>query len=183
MTIYFSSDHHFYHSKILTYCNRPFKCASEAAEVMLERWNSTVKSNDSIYYLGDLAFLSKSQMKRFVPKLNGKIHIVQGNHDYYVNKPGIAERFEWVKNYFDLTIQDPEAKGGKQLIVLCHYPLLSWRNMSYWTWMLHGHCHSSINNVNEKIKRLDVGVDNFNFYPVSYEQVKQIMQKKENSLI
>lgn len=40
----------FGHSNILKYCNRPFSSLSKMDEIMLERWNRTVKPNDFVYH-------------------------------------------------------------------------------------------------------------------------------------
>ena len=54
------------------------------------------------------------------------------------------------------------------------------------TWQLFGHVHTSKNNTGKDASRLnmlfptqyDVGVDNNNFTPVSFDQVKTIIQKQ-----
>ena len=53
-------------------------------------------------------------------------------------------------------------------------------------WQLFGHVHTSKNNTGKDASRLnmlfptqyDVGVDNNNFTPVSFDQVKTIIQKQ-----
>ena len=56
--IFFTSDHHFYHTNIIKYCQRPFQSVEEMNEVMVERWNAVVGKNDTVYYLGDLELKS-----------------------------------------------------------------------------------------------------------------------------
>ena len=41
------------------------------------RWNRTIAPDDIVYNLGDVSF----NPKRYVDKLNGKIILIQGNHD------------------------------------------------------------------------------------------------------
>lgn len=74
----------------------------------------------------------------------------------------------------------------KQKIYLNHYPFLcyggAYRNM----WQLFEHVHTSKNNTGKDASRLDmlfptqydVGVDNNDFTPVSFELVKRIIQKQ-----
>lgn len=40
--IYFTSDLHFYHEKIIHHCNRPFRDAQEMNEKLIQNWNSIV---------------------------------------------------------------------------------------------------------------------------------------------
>jgi len=143
---------------------------------MLKKWNEKVKKDETVYYLGDLAFLSRTKLQEFVYRMNGKIHLIRGNHDHYYHRSEIAGRFESVKDYCDLKIQDSDNPKKYQLIVLCHYPIENWNGKHYKSWHLHGHSHGKTESKN--ILRLDVGVDNFNFNPVTYEQIKEIMNKK-----
>jgi calcineurin-like phosphoesterase family protein len=53
--IYFSSDHHFSHSNVIKYCNRPYTSVQEMNEDLIQRWNNQVKPEDTVYYLGDFS--------------------------------------------------------------------------------------------------------------------------------
>lgn len=81
MAIYVTSDHHFGHKQIIEYCNRPFDSVDEMNNVMIRRWNDTVKKNDVVYHLGDFALGSKKFKEDTLHKLNGKKILVRGNHD------------------------------------------------------------------------------------------------------
>ena len=52
MTIWISSDHHFCHNKILTYCSetRPYNDIEEMNSDYIKKWNSVVKPSDIVYY-------------------------------------------------------------------------------------------------------------------------------------
>ena len=39
---WFISDTHFGHENIIQYCNRPFTCADEMDEYMVDQWNKCV---------------------------------------------------------------------------------------------------------------------------------------------
>ena len=64
--IFFTSDHHFYHSNIIKYCQRPFHSVEEMNEEMIRRWNSVVGVDDTVYYLGDFS-LAKRPVELFAP--------------------------------------------------------------------------------------------------------------------
>jgi len=62
-------------------------------------------------------------------------------------------------------------------VVCCHYPLLSWPHSCYGSIMLHGHSHGRIPPYR---RRMDVGVDTNDFYPYSFDEIRVIMDDKEN---
>lgn len=55
VTIWFTSDLHLNHSKIIEYCNRPFSNIEEMNEMLINNWNSVVKPKDIVFCLGDIA--------------------------------------------------------------------------------------------------------------------------------
>ena len=100
-----------------------------------------------------------------------------GNHDkqlknfvLYLFKGGIFKLHE-------IYVPDQSAHRGRQMIVLCHFPLRTWEKAGHNSWHLHGHCHGNLApDPNSLI--LDAGVDCHNYTPISYEQVKAIMATK-----
>ena len=75
---------------------------------------------------------------------------------------------------------------GKQRIYLNHYPFLCFDGGYKDVWQLFGHVHTRKNNTGIDAARLqylypmqyDVGVDNNNFTPISFEQVKRMIEKQ-----
>ena len=94
--IFFTSDHHFYHTNIIKYCNRPFQSVEEMNEEMVKRWNSVVNPGDTVYYLGDFS-LAKRPVEVFVPRLNGEKHFIMGNHDVCTSSRPCRPRKRWYK--------------------------------------------------------------------------------------
>jgi calcineurin-like phosphoesterase family protein len=172
--IYFTADSHFWHKNVIKYCNRPFSSVEEMNEVMIERYNERVKPQDIVYFLGDFAFCNQLEVKKILERLNGNIHLIKGNHDKPLN--GLHNYFESVHDLKTISVKDDSVKGGLQFIQMCHYPLLSFDRMHYGSWMLHGHCHNNI-PFDPKFRRIDVGVDKWNFYPVSYEEIKSYLEE------
>ena len=189
-TIFFTSDTHFDHKNLLKY-DRSFSSIEEMNEQIILNWNSVVKPNDDIYHLGDLSFCkSKEKLKIIINRLHGNKILIRGNHDrehpsYYINLG--------FKNCFDYKRIDL----NKKTIILSHYPMIAWDKSHFGSWLLYGHCHGKlINKLNEKIaqfkeddffnitgisnKMLDVGQDGNNFFPYSYENICEIMERKEN---
>lgn len=80
--VFVTSDTHFGHANIITYCNRPFASVEEMDEAMIARWNAVVKPEDKVYHLGDV-YMSKSygRAERTLARLNGTKVLILGNHD------------------------------------------------------------------------------------------------------
>ena len=165
--LFFTSDTHYGHKNIIRFPNRPFSSVEEMDEAMIERWNAKVGVGDVVYHLGDFSFHNREKTKEIVSRLKGEIAFLWGNHDRVMNQVH-ADHLIKLGHY-------TEVNRWEQKMVLCHYPMLSWNKGHHGSWMLHGHCHGSLNYMNNDTKRLDVGVDNFNFEPVSFEEVKAIM--------
>ena len=50
--------------------------------VLLNNWNNTIKDEDTVYFLGDLAFGTSSRPTDYwLKQLKGKIIFIKGNHD------------------------------------------------------------------------------------------------------
>jgi calcineurin-like phosphoesterase family protein len=177
MAVWFTSDTHFNHAKIIEYSQRPFADVEEMTEVMIERWNKRVKPGDLIYHLGDFALSWGRQHADLVDgilsRLNGQKWLIVGNHD----RDEVVENDRWVKVKDLHEIKVDLGGVHKQRIMMCHYPLRSWSQMHRGSWMLHGHCHGNLSDVGGKI--LDVGVDVWGYAPVSLEWVAEYMGKRE----
>jgi len=169
MSIFFTSDLHLGHSNILIYDKRPFATIEEHDETIIENWNKTVKSNDTVYFIGDFCLFRKiDKIRGYRSRLNGKIHLIYGNHDDVLRDNQIFESQSDMRYIF----------VGKQKIMLCHYPLLSWRSSNHGSFHLHGHCHSG---KNDYAKRLEVSTNLHNYFPISFEFISEYMKGKENT--
>ena len=163
MTTWFTADHHFGHKNILRFCKRPWDNINDHDADLIERWNRVIAKGDTVYYLGDFSFLSPGYTKAILQKLHGKIHLIRGNHDK-VLKGELLTYFESVSELKRLSI------NGQQIVV-CHYPMLSWQSKYRGAWHLHGHSHGKCEPVADKMA--DVGVDLWDYTPVSYEQLSE----------
>ena len=166
--IWFTSDTHFGHENAIKFCKRPFLCADEMDDVLVENINKLVDVNDELYHLGDFSDRIKLEQARGIRnRINCKnIHLVKGNHD-----------LNW-ENESDFIVE-PLVKSfnfeKKIKFVCCHYPMMDWLGLRHGSIHLHGHIHSSSeynlwNRENGDL-RFDVGVDANNFKPVSIEQI------------
>ena len=170
MSDYFTSDLHLGHANIIQHENRPFSSVEEHDAELVRRWNQVVQPNDTVYVLGDIGFVSSGDKGRLIALLrtmNGTIHLIRGNHDHNnVEKPGIRERFYWIK---DIYMYRGQLDGEKIRIVLCHYPIERWERSQYGVWHLHGHCHGSLPKA--RMLRFDVGCMLHDYRPLSLVEV------------
>jgi calcineurin-like phosphoesterase family protein len=79
--IYFTSDTHYFHRKIIEYSKRPFRNLEEMHKEMVRRWNERVGPEDTVVHLGDFSFGSFADGRSVLERLNGRKVIVLGNHD------------------------------------------------------------------------------------------------------
>lgn len=163
--VFFTSDTHFFHKNIIKYCNRPFSSVEEMNEGLIENWNNTVSDTDIVYCLGDVVLGRPSHWEAIIPRLNGRIRLILGNHDlqYNYHKKIFEQQFESV-SLMEYIIID------KQPIYLCHFPLVDVPKNAL---CLCGHVHSSSDHKFDLGDNVyDVGVDNNNYTPISFEQIK-----------
>lgn len=175
LTIWFTADQHFGHANIIQHVQRPFRDVREMNLTLRNKWNALVGKQDVVYHLGDIAW-GKPQRK-LLDELHGTIHLVLGNHDRALKGNTYKDRFASMSPLLEVELPDSDAKGGKQLVVLCHYAMRTWNKSHYGSWHLYGHSHGSLSE-NLAALSFDVGVDCWKFAPVSYEQVKAKMKTK-----
>lgn len=176
--IFFTADTHWGHRNIIRYCQRPFADVEEMNEALITNWNNTVGKDDIVFHLGDFAMGGSAEWSRLLECLNGKIYLILGNHDMKTIGKGFS-RFEHVAMQMLINI-------GCQRIYLNHYPFLCYGGAYRNTWQLFGHVHTSGVQTGLDYSRLnnlfptqyDVGVDNNNYTPVSFEQIETIIRKQ-----
>ena len=169
---FITADTHFGHNNIRlpTHADRPFGSLEEMDETLIARWNAKVPKRARIYHLGDFAFgrAARKRIARLVPRLNGRIFLVGGNHDEGI-RGELAALFDVVRCCYMSRTED------KVKVVMSHYAHLTWNGSHYGSWMLHGHSHNRLAPTN--LRRLDVGVDAHpNYEPFSYWEIAQRME-------
>lgn len=180
--IWFSGDYHAYHNNIIKYTNRPFNNWWEMNEALIANHNAIVKPGDDFYHNGDFSLGQPGKTIEFLKRLNGKKYMIAGNHDKALRNIEVQQYYEWLKDYFRLTVQDKNARGGNQIIILCHYAFRVWDQSHRGSWNLFAHNHGKLPD-NPKSLSIDVGVDCHGYRPISYYEIKEIMAKKDPELI
>lgn len=163
--IFFTSDTHFGHKNIIRSCGRPFNCELEMDCDLMEAWNDIVAKDDIVFHLGDFCHWRKDP-KEYLKDLNGRIILCKGNHDRDVSG-------------FEFSDQIIEVRINGQDVVMCHYPMRSWNKSHYGSWHLYGHTHEKCGPYDLKSMSFNVGVDNWDFSPITFLQVQSSMNFKK----
>jgi len=175
MNYFFTSDHHFHHTNIISLCNRPFQNVEEMNKELIKRWNEKITTSDIVYHLGDFSWLSHIKaISDLLSALNFKeFHLLIGNHEKLSFNSKIASLFTTYATHRDIKI-------NHQWITICHYPMKHWYKENADSWNLHGHSHGR--DSNPFLNQLDVSVDNTNFYPLSFDEVKKQIEIKNRRI-
>ena len=158
MSTYFTGDHHFGHAGALSLYRRPFASVADMDREMIDRWNSAVRPEDDVWYLGDFAVRQRpDHVTALLNALHGRKHLLSGNNDNPVGCDG----WESIQPYAEVKVEDTP-------LVLCHYPFRTWRNMGRGWVNLHGHSHGRLKPMP---RQFDVGVEVWDFRPVQLAEV------------
>lgn len=181
MTVFFTSDLHLGHQNVIKYTKRPFKDAEEMDRELIRRFNDRVKPGDTCYILGDFALVKDAaKVLVYVKRMNGQKFLIRGNHDKFAKqKREDNYGFVQVSDYKEIKVELGGEAGGKessQKVILCHYAFKTWNAMHRGSWNLHGHSHGTLPR-DYKMKQIDVGVDCWNYQPISFEEVQAEMAK------
>lgn len=171
MATFYCSDHHFGHSKMLTFKNydgtpaRVFNSVDEMNDEMIYNHNSVVKKSDEVYFLGDVAIELESLS--LLSRMNGRKKLVRGNHDiFHIN--------HYLK-YFD------DILGSVTFVdqfILSHIPLHPNCISARYLTNVHGHLH---NNIIKDKNYFNVSMEKINYTPIEHsELIKKINHQKRN---
>lgn len=179
---FFTSDTHFGHDKDFLFGPRGFDNWFEHGEAIVERWNSVVKPDDEVWHLGDV-MLSKhneEQALKWVNSLNGKIHLIIGNHDsdsrldiYKKECPNIVS--------YDFA---QRMKADGITFFLSHFPMYTINDghkedkLYSSVISLHGHTHQKETFIEGVNNIYHVGLDSHRLTPVHMDEI--ISELKHN---
>jgi calcineurin-like phosphoesterase family protein len=183
--VFFTSDTHFHHAKVVTYNGRPFSDVNHMNEEMIRLWNETVPVDGHVFHLGDFSLGTPQKTKEVLERLNGKIYLLKGNHEKSVmRKQGVREMFVWIKDRYELYVPDETARKGILGIVMQHYAMRVWNKSHHGAIHLYGHSHDNLDKEGAWGKSMDVGVDSAyrilgEYRPFSLREVMNIMKKRD----
>ena len=184
---WFTADQHFGHFNVIRYCDRPFKDVQEMEDELVRRWNEVVAPGDTVYCVGDFS-LSPQIAFRVRDRLRACLKLIPGNHDKCW--PGKDKTGKWWNRYnearFNVQAQEITLPfNGGLPVQVGHLPYRNLndpdqryaedRPVDRGQWRICGHVHEKWR---VKGRQINVGVDVWNFYPVSEGTIKQIIAGK-----
>lgn len=170
--IWITSDWHFCHSKDFIYKPRGFSSFEEMNAAIIERHNTVVQPEDEVYCLGDCMLENNEKGLECIKALNGKIHIIRGNHDSNTR----AELYKSCNNVVEVC-DGKYLKAGKQSFFLSHFPSITTNSdtdkpLSRRMINLCGHSHTSNKFLDfEKGLIYHCEVDAHNCTPINIENI------------
>lgn len=189
MTVYFTSDTHFGHKFVAEL--RGFSDVEEHNEVLVERWNTMVGPDDTVYHLGDAVMGGFDKNKHYIGRLNGYKILISGNHDraFYGLKNHenkglkyLEAGFNEVTHGYPIDVVVP----GVGEVLACHFPYHpderhderydKYHPEDNGNWLLHGHVHELWK---VRGRQINVGVDAWDGFPVSENIIKLVTQHPE----
>lgn len=177
--IYCTSDTHFCHNRRFIFEPRGFKTIDEHDEAIIQRWNSVVSNEDIVYHLGDVMLGGPDCKKgiEYLKRLNGKIHIIRGNHCTdnrcvsYLECENVVE-----------VVDAKYLHYKKYHFFMTHYPCFSGNlhhdSLKKTTCNLFGHTHSKEKFYQDIPFMYNVAVDAHNCAPVSLDKIIEEMEEK-----
>ena len=142
-------------------------------DTIIRNHNIRVKDEDTVFFLGDFCFRNSPGGKEgeglpqkaeyFIDKLNGHIIFIKGNHDR--------------NNSLKTNIERVIIRYGGNRICLVHNPIHTGEEYEY---NFVGHVHEKWKfkrNAADNSYMMNVGVDVWDYMPVSYEEIMKDFRK------
>lgn len=178
--IYLSSDYHFFHDRPFIWQVRGFNSIEEMNTAILQNHNSIIKPEDDVYLLGDLLLGGNAKLKEglaLIAQLNGKLHLVRGNHD-------TNTRWEAYKSLLNVVEMQNAIylDYHKYHFYLSHFPTLTANlekeSLRQCTLNLYGHTHQTDNFFEGCPYMYHIGVDSHNCAPVLIDTIIKEMNNE-----
>ena len=145
-------------------------------DTIIKNHNKRVKKEDTVFFLGDFCFRNSpggkdgegtlNKAEYYIKKLNGNFVFIKGNHDR--------------NNSLKTPIERVIIKYGGKKICMIHNPIHADSNYEI---NLCGHVHEKwlVRPLGENSVMVNVGVDVWNFMPVTFEEINKGLSKWKRS--
>ena len=180
-TTWFTADLHLGAFDAVSYNGRPFADIDVMAEELIHNWSECVGEDDEVFILGDFAD-HDSEFRAAHRRLRGHKHFIIGNHDpKWMRDPEHA--MGELPGSVVYANEGVRIKREGVMLVLSHYPFAAWTSGAL---HLHGHLHGGKSPLHKHRDhnpdyphRVDVGVDAWEFKPVSLAQIVERARGQE----
>jgi calcineurin-like phosphoesterase family protein len=126
-------------------------------KALIKNWNSIVKGNDIVWFLGDLSFHNSEKTKSILSRLKGRKFMIKGNHD--------KQSVTWYReNGFEKVYDHPIV--WHERYILSHAPINGMLVGEFFT-NIHGHIHNNLLGV----PFINVGVSHWDYTPVLFNTI------------
>jgi calcineurin-like phosphoesterase family protein len=176
-------------------CHRPFGSVQEMNETLIANHNALVKPDDIVWFLGDVCMGQLADTLPLVARMNGRKYLILGNHDrpsmlYHHRTAEKRAHFEalygqYFESMFEQFVWNKEWLNVSDGGLLHHLPYRnSFEDHEYKVryeeyqpedkgqWLIHGHVHDAWKM---KDRQINVGVDVWDYKPVHFEQIREII--------
>lgn len=183
MAIYLTSDLHFNHDREFIWKARGFTSVQEMNEEIIKRHNALVRPDDDVYILGDSSLGGGDAQifaanKALIEQLNGKLHIIRGNHD----TDRRVAMYASCKNVVGPILYADMLRYKGYHFYLSHFPALTSNlekeSLKQCTCNLFGHTHQQTNFYMDMPFMYHVGMDSHDCTPVLLDNIIEEMKMK-----
>lgn len=165
MTTYFCSDHHLFHDKIIEFERTQFRSIEEHNQFILDKHNSIVKLEDTVYFLGDVCLsVTNEQNYDILLKFNGHKRLILGNHETPSRIKLYDKYFEKISAYHTLHNRN----GRESQVILSHIPVHPSQLEDRFEINIHGHLHS--NSLNDS-RYFCVSMEQIDYTPITLTEI------------
>jgi calcineurin-like phosphoesterase family protein len=181
--IWLTSDWHFNHDREFIWKARGFSSVQEMNEAIIQRHNALVRPDDDVYVLGDSSLGGGDAQilatnKALIERLNGRLHIIRGNHD----TDRRVAMYESCENVVGPVLYADMLHYNGYHFYLSHFPTLTSNlekeSLKQCTCNLFGHTHQTTNFHLDMPFMYHVGVDSHNCEPVLLDNIIEEMKMK-----
>lgn len=125
--IWFISDTHFGHTKIIPWAKRPFETVEEMDQCLADNWADRIGEPDLVYHLGDVTWTDHGL--RLFDKLPGTKRLILGNHDDAKKLASMVQKIELFRRF------------REQGFICSHMPMFPEKGREPVN--VHGHVHAT----------------------------------------
>ena len=163
---------------------RGYADPAEHDTAIADAWTATVRKDDTVWLLGDLAVNRPDKALELIGSLPGTKHLIFGNHDtgHPMHRDAHRHQSRYLQVFASVQPFARRALAGHQ-VLLSHFPFVGdshgedryaqWRLPDLGSWLVHGHVHDAW-KVNGR--QINVGFDHWTDGPAEQEQILEIIR-------